>query len=352
VDVGFALPTLLRRVLQLASLRRKNRKWITPWKYMGVWQSALELELDRRAKALGCDVVLQIQDLGATSVPYLIYQDFSYDIAIENLLSGSSAVREYFPNFDVVNVQKLRQRQLRIYDGAAALLAMSNFLRHSLIGTTGISPDKVVTVWPGVSTVALTDEVASESIRTAGAPRKRLLFVGTSFLVKGGDQVLEALQILRQEDAGVTLTIAGPSSWPLQAPVPPGVEFLGRVNPEQLTRIYRQHDLLVVPSRLEGFGKVFVEALSHGVPCIGRRAFAMPELIQPGVNGDLVESDDPEELARRILKVLGDEGVYRNCGEGRQEASLTFTWDRAAADIVKVARAVVRNAQQPSMGVR
>lgn len=344
VDVGFMLPTLLRRVLQLASLRRRNRRWITPWKFMGIWQSILEFELDRRAKALGCDVLLQIQDLGATSVPYMIYQDFSYDIVIANLLAGSPAVQEYFPHFNFVNLQKLRQRQLRIYDEAAALLTMSKFLAQSLIVTTGMNPDKVFTVWPGVSTVSPINEAGGVMSSESGSLRKRLLFVGTSFLVKGGDQVLEALEIVRRKNPGVTLTIVGPASWPLQTPIPQGVEFLGRVGPDQLTQIYRQHDLLVMPSRLEGFGKVFVEALSHGIPCIGRCDFAMPELIQPGLNGDLVESDDPEELARRILRVLGDEDIYRNCSAARREVSSTFNWDRAAADVVRVARAVVSKA--------
>lgn len=342
VDVGFSPPVLLRRVLQLGSLRRRNRRWIAPWKYLRIWQSTLEFELDRRAKILGCDVVLQIQDLGTTSIPYLIYQDFSYDIVIANLLTGSPAVREYFPNFDIVNLQYLRWRQLRIYSEAAALLAMSNFLRDSLIDTTGVSRDKVITVWPGVSTLGPVDEVGDKEIPEMGASRKRLLFVGTSFLVKGGAQVLEALEILRRENSGVTLTVAGPAQWPLRTPIPPGVDFLGRVNPEQLSQIYQQHDLLVVPSRLEGFGKVFVEALSHGVPCIGRRAFAMPELIRPGVNGDLAESDDPAELATRILRILGDEDVYRRCRAARRDLSLTFNWDRAAADVVKVAQSIGR----------
>lgn len=308
---------------------------------MGVWQSALEFELDRSANALGCDVVLQIQDLGATSIPYLVYQDFSYDIAIANLVAGSPAVREYFPNFDVPSLHRLRLRQLRVYDGASALLAMSNFLRSSLINTTGIRPDKVFTVWPGVSTTAAEDDVDDMATPEASTPRKRLLFVGTSFLVKGGDQVLEALRILREQDSGMTLTIAGPASWPFQTPVPEGVEFIGRVDPKQLTQIYGRHDLLVVPSRLEGFGKVFIEALSHGIPCIGRNAFAMPELIQPGMNGDLVDGDDPGELAGRILNVLGDEAVYQHCRAARQQACSTFTWDRAAADVMRVVRAVV-----------
>lgn len=342
VDVGFELPTLLRRSLQVASLRRRNRRWITPWKFMRIWQSALEFELDRRAKLLGCDVVLQIQDLGVTSVPYLIYQDFSYDIVIANLLSGSTAVREYFPSFDSAGLQRLRQRQMRIYDKAAALLAMSNFLRHSLVETSGITPKKVFTVWPGVSAAAHFDEIDGGPVRDCRAPRKRLLFVGTSFLVKGGDQVLQALQILRQKDPRVSLTIVGPASWPVPGPAPPGVEFVGRVDPERLTRIYRQHDLLVVPSRLEGFGKVFVEALSHGVPCIGRRAFAMPELIQPGVSGGLVESDDPEELAICIRRVLDDEGIYRKCWATRHGVSSTFNWDRAAADVVRAIHSIGR----------
>jgi glycosyltransferase involved in cell wall biosynthesis len=340
VDVGFAVPKLLRRALQLMSLKRRSGRWVTPWKHVRVWQAALERQLERRAKALGCDVVLQIQDLGATSTPFLIYQDFSYDIVLECLREGSLGMREYFPNLDAAEIERLRARQLRIYARASRLLTMSDFMRQSLIEHTGMSPEKVVTVLPGVSA---TDVEAARGTREEpprNRPRRRLLFIGTTFIVKGGDLVLAALAILRKRQPDVTLTIVGPASWPLTSAIPEGVTFLGRLDPERLPDLYRQHDLLVVPSRLEGFGKVFVEAFFHGLPCIGRRAFAMPELIHPGVNGDLVESDNPEELAQRIEAVLANDAIYGNCASAQGTAAARFTWDRAANDVVMAARSV------------
>ncbi len=335
VDVGFTVPKLLRRGLQLASLKRRAGRWVTPWEHVRMWESAIEYELNRRAISLRCDVVLQIQDLGAISTPYMLYQDFSYDVMLDCLQQESLGLREYFPHLDMKSIMRRRARQLRIYEKSSCMLTMSDFLRQSLIDRTGIRPDRVVTVPPGVSTT-LGEKTEDARIRRK-SPRKRLLFVGTTFLVKGGDLLLASLALLRKRHEDMTLTIVGPESWPLHGAIPEGVSFLGRVGPESLSGIYQQQDLLVVPSRLEGFGKVFIEALSHGLPCIGRRAFAMPELIQSGVNGDLVESDSPEELAMRIESVLTNDSVYRNCEAAKSQTKKRYDWDRAAEDVVKVA---------------
>jgi glycosyltransferase involved in cell wall biosynthesis len=345
VDVGFAVPKALRRLLQLAALRRRHGRWVAAWEHVRIWERAVEFELNRRSAALGCDVVLQIQDLGAISTPSLIYQDFSYDVIADCLREESLGLREYFPHLDERTIARRRARQMRVYSAAARLLPMSRFLGQSLIDRSGISPDKVITVWPGLSASEHGDTgmvpTSAGEPECVPASRHRLLFVGTTFLVKGGDLVLAALHILRSRRPEIELTIIGPASWPVAGPVPDGVNFLGRIPPQELPKVYREHDLLVVPSRLEGFGKVFVEALAHGMPCIGRRAFAMPELIQPGVNGDLVESDDPQELAARVEAVLGDPALYARCRQASAETRDRFSWDRAARDIVAIASDVL-----------
>jgi glycosyltransferase involved in cell wall biosynthesis len=303
----------------------------------------LEYELNRRSLALQCDAVLQIQDLGAISTPYLVYQDFSYDVMLDCFAQRSQGLREYFPHLDDKSIMRRRARQLRVYERASRLLTMSEFLRQSLIERTHQDPAKVVTVLPGLSTTSSTQNPVADERAVRQPPRRRLLFVGTTFLVKGGDLVIAALARLRQQYSDMTLTVVGLQTWPLPGAIPEGVNFVGRVPPEKLSEIYRQHDLLVVPSRLEGFGKVFVEALGAGLPCIGRRAFAMPELIQAGVTGDVVESDDPAELARRIEAVLGNDEIYRNCEARRAETLARFNWDRAAGDIVNAAAESVRD---------
>ena len=100
-------------------------------------------------------------------------------------------------------------------------------------------------------------------------------------------------------------------------------------------RLYDTHDLFVMPSRLEGFGIVFAEALSRGLAV--RRdanAFAMPEMIEPGRNGALVDSLDPVELASVVADTLADDDLYRECWARRKAVADHFTWERMAGDVL------------------
>jgi glycosyltransferase involved in cell wall biosynthesis len=94
------------------------------------------------------------------------------------------------------------------------------------------------------------------------------------------------------------------------------------------------HDLLVMPSRFEGFGIVFAEALAHGMPAIGRNAYAMPEIIVPGKNGALLERDDARELADLIQGVLENDDVYRQADMARGEVARYYSWDRVAREMI------------------
>jgi glycosyltransferase involved in cell wall biosynthesis len=208
-----------------------------------------------------------------------------------------------------------------------------------------LAPEKVRVVHPGATAAQHLSApvLAAARERRLSGPRRRLLFVGKDFHAKAGDTVVAALGILRREyDPGITLTVVGPDTWPLAIGIPDGVEFLGRLPVSAVGELYDSHDLFVLPSRFEGFGISFVEALAHGVPCVGRRAFAMAEIVRPGENGDLVEDDDPAGLARRIAGLLGDSSLYERTAAGAGAVAEHYSWARAAGDVFAAARDVVR----------
>jgi glycosyltransferase involved in cell wall biosynthesis len=274
--------------------------------------------------------VLQIQDIGSIGTPSFLYQDLSYDVLLQVLDTDDGGMRAFFPHLDRDAVLRRRDRQHRVYERAAGVLTMSRFLADSLVRDTGLPASKVHHVPPGAIPSAPPPSPTAPARPRRNEPRRRLLFVGTTFLVKGGDTVVAALELLRRElDPDLTLTIAGPNQWPVAGGIPEGVRFLGRVDVDHVGELYDSHDVLVVPSRLEGFGKVFIEALSHGMPCVARDAFAMPELVTPD-RGGLVRSEDPRELADCIARVLADDHIFEHCAAEAGTLRATYTWDRAA----------------------
>ena len=99
-----------------------------------------------------------------------------------------------------------------------------------------------------------------------------------------------------------------------------------------------------MPSRMEPFGKVFVEALARGLPCVARNAFAMPEIITPGVSGALITRDDENELAATIAAALADDALYESCYQRAPEIAEYFSWQRTARQVCMVITQALRSA--------
>ncbi len=333
VDVGVAVPSWVRHGLDALSARRHRGRWVARWTGWPSWRRAAQRSIRRRASASGCDAVLQIGDLAVLDRPYFVYQDLAAAlVASDELRAGRE---EYFRSLDTPRrLESKLAWQRRVYAGVSGVFAMSRWLADFLVEHEGLAPESVHVVPPGATSLSDAGDLPE---RPGDRPRRRLLFLGSEFLTKGGDQVVAALSVLRREvDPAITLTVAGPRAWPLPGPPPAGVEFLGPVPRRGVVPLIDAHDLLVMPSVLEGFGIAFVEALGRGVPCIGRRACAMPEIIDEGRTGALVDGDDPEELARKVAEVLVDDRIHAEARRRAAGVASYYTWDRAADDMVRV----------------
>lgn len=78
------------------------------------------------------------------------------------------------------------------------------------------------------------------------------------------------------------------------------VKFLGRVTPEQIPDLLKASDLFVRPSRHEGFGNSFIEAMAAGIPVIGTPVGGIVDFLFDNKTGFLVPVDNPEVLAKKI----------------------------------------------------
>jgi len=104
-----------------------------------------------------------------------------------------------------------------------------------------------------------------------------------------------------------------------QSPVRQQIDFTGFVDEPTLEQAYRSAHLFAMPSRGEGFGLVYVEAMRNALPVIGSIHDAAGEIIVEGETGFLVDMDDPDQLANRVVQLLRDQDLAHTMGQAGQQ---------------------------------
>jgi len=116
---------------------------------------------------------------------------------------------------------------------------------------------------------------------------------------------------------------------------------------------YAAASIFCLPSRREPFGVAYVEALHHGLPVVGTRIGAVPELIDEGVEGYLIEVGDVDALAERLGRLVADPALRARLGEGaRRRARARYTWEAVAERIAEAIDAALPAASGPAVGAR
>lgn len=150
---------------------------------------------------------------------------------------------------------------------------------------------------------------------------------------KNVEMLIRAIPAVLVREPEATLIIVGPGDDRLRLEAVSAslglaerVRFAGRVSDAALQSYFAASDLFVLPSTGEGFGIVYLEAMQHGKACIGARAAAVPEVIEDGVTGLLVDPKTPEQLPAAIVRLLQDDTLRVQMGErGRQRLEETFS---------------------------
>ena len=102
-------------------------------------------------------------------------------------------------------------------------------------------------------------------------------------------------------------------------------------------RFYAAADIVVLPSILETFGNVSIEAMAFGKPVVASRVGGIPEVVIDGQTGLLVPPKDPNAIAAAILQLLRDPALRQRMGEaGRARMQKHFTMDRVAREVETV----------------
>lgn len=117
------------------------------------------------------------------------------------------------------------------------------------------------------------------------------------------------------------------------------VHFLTGLTFEELAACYDACEMFALPSRGEGFGLVYLEAMARGKPVIGGTHGGAPEVIEDGVTGYLVPHGDAAQLATSIETLLSDPALAQKMGgRGRQRVEREFRFSVFAKSLKKILR--------------
>lgn len=152
--------------------------------------------------------------------------------------------------------------------------------------------------------------------------------------LKGHELVLETLPRLLERHPDLVYDVVGDGSRRASLEqmakargVAHAVRFHGVVSDDELTRLYGTRSIFVMPSRVEGFGFVFAEAMAHGMPAIGGSTDASGEVIVDGVTGFVVDPDSTAELHDRIIRLIDDEALRETMANAAiQHARTSFSF--------------------------
>ncbi len=261
----------------------------------------------------------QMQSLYDTSVPgvpHFIYTDHTH---LSNL---------HYPDFDRRGLRSAEWLALErsIYQNATVVFTRSSDVAADLTRFYDIPESKIECVYAGSNV----DVSHCGPPDNAGYSNQRILFVGIDWHRKGGPQLLEAFrQVLRQHPKA-HLTIAG-------ADVPvdlPNCTVLGHVSKQELARHYAQSSVFCLPTRHEPFGIAFIEAMMHGLPVVGTRIGAIPDMVVDGETGYLITPGDSGALAQALCKLLADPAHCQALGQRAYERAVDlYTWSRTGQRI-------------------
>lgn len=201
--------------------------------------------------------------------------------------------------------------------------------------------------WKGTNIIAIPNPLSFKQDMTSTIQNRKVIAVGSHSYNKGYDLLLDCWAIIEKNHPGWELHIygkidkdqtfitysknAGLSQVCFHAPV------------SDIQSKYADASIFVLPSRSEGFGMVLIEAMACGVPCVSFDCPSGPaDIIKDGENGLLVEKENVEQLAEKLIVLMNDDNLRKKMGANAKEnvkrylpENIVPQWDELFKSLLK-----------------
>lgn len=282
-------------------------------------------------------------------IPLVLSYHTHLPVYARNYGDASAFWRLFGADFNVAFAWKL----IRFVHSAADLTLVTSPQIKEELERNGVER---VAVWrKGIDTVRFDPKFKSSEMRSTlsgGHPAAPLLvYVGRL----GVEKRLHDIKPLLLANPSFRLALVG--TGPYEAELKEmfkgtNTVFTGQLSGDDLSAAFASGDCFVMPSDSETLGFVVLEAMASGVPVVGARAGGIPNLIAHGETSLLVNPADPDDLAAKVTRLLGDEPARQAMSRAARAEAEKWDWESATAHLrnVNYADAVANYKQRAGMG--
>ena len=228
----------------------------------------------------------------------------------------------YYPDFDESKdllCDEWISLEKNIYDNATMVLTRYAKIVKSIVNDYSCDRSKVKCIY-----YAPYNESNPGTQNDNKYSTQNILFVGIDWERKGGPILLRAFRRIVSEYPEAKLTIVGCTP-DINSP---NVDVVGKISKEQLTEHYENASIFCLPTVKEHAGIVFTEAMRYRLPVIGTKIGAIPEYVDEGENGYLVDANSIDQLTDALVKLLEDREKRMAFGKNSYKKYCeTFTLD-------------------------
>ena len=231
-----------------------------------------------------------------------------------------------------------RRISQRVFQSSQRVVCISEQVRQRVLEGTG-STCRTSVVYNGVDPVLFSPD-------SRPSTALKILSVGNLIPIKGHDLLIRAVGALIPEFPNLSLEIIGEGpelsrlrTLAASLQITDRVSFMGKRSRHQVAEAMRQCTIFALPSKYEGLGCVYLEAMATGKPVVGCRGQGIAEIIQHGSNGFLVGPDNEKELTLALALLLREEPRRRAMGTAaRDTIEDRLTLARQAESLARVYR--------------
>jgi glycosyltransferase involved in cell wall biosynthesis len=216
----------------------------------------------------------------------------------------------------------------KVFDNSSILIAQTESIKTN-----------VKKLFPEKKVIVIGNGIIIPKKKASG---KCIIFVGSLLKVKGVTYLISALKMINNPPQ--TLIIGeGPMRGSLEKQTEHlDVKFIGRIVPEKIVGYLQRGELFVLPSLSEGFPNVILEAMSVGLPVVATKVGGIPNIVEQGRTGFLVEPYNPGQLAFYIKKLLRDKKLRKTMSKNCLKEVKKYSWKKIIPKLERILEDAVK----------